>query len=154
MDGRPPTVQRILRSQFSGPATWMVPKRPKTTVKPLITYGLKPGRIRYKTNSGYRLNMLVQDFTACGLGGTHGPRVDGIPNTERRVGQSPGYKLEAHSGLSLQCFSWNTFSCGNKAVSGGLVLPPTVCLTLAEMGLHINGGFLLFLWKNAALVVT
>lgn len=60
--------------------------------------------------------MLVQDFTACGLGGMHGPRVDGIPNTERRVGQSLAYKLEAHSGLSLQCFSWNTFSCGNKAV--------------------------------------
>lgn len=84
----------------------------------------------------------------------HGPQVDGIPNTERRVGQSPAYKLEARSGLSLQCFSWNTFSCGNKAVSGGLVLPPTVYLTLAAMGLHINGGFSLFLWKNAALVVT
>lgn len=52
----------------------------------------------------------------------------------------------------FQCFSWH--SCGNKAVSGGLVLSPTLYLTLAEVGLHINGGFLLFLWKNAALVVT
>lgn len=98
--------------------------------------------------------MLIQDFTACGLGTLMTPRVDWIPNTERHVGQSPAYKLEAHSGFSLQCFSWNTFSRGNKAVSGGLVLPPTIYLTLAEMGLHINGGFLLFPWKNAALVVT
>lgn len=35
--------------------------------------------------------MLVQDFTACGLGDMHGPRVNWIPNTERRVcGAVPG----------------------------------------------------------------
>lgn len=54
------------------------------------------------------------------------------------MGHSLAYKREARSGLSLQCFSWNTFSCGNKAVSGGLVLPPTLYLTLTEVGLHIT----------------
>lgn len=54
MDGRPPFFRRVLKSDSSRPATWMVPKRTKNTVKHLIAYGLKPGSIRYKTNSGYR----------------------------------------------------------------------------------------------------
>ena len=34
--------------------------------------------------------------------------------------------------------TWNPFSCGNKVVSGGLVLPPTLPLTLAELGLCVD----------------
>lgn len=44
---------------------------------------------------------------------------------------------------------WNTFSCENKGVSGVLVLQPSLYLTLAEVGLCVNGGFFLFLWINA-----
>lgn len=83
------------------------------------------------------------------------PHVNWIGNTTRRVG-SPWLTNQKsttvfHSKVFLR--TWNTFSCGNQVVSGGLVLSPTLYLTLAEVGLRVNGG-LLFLWKNATLVLT
>ena len=45
--------------------------------------------------------------------------------------------------------TWNPFSCGNKVVSGGLVSPPTLPLTLAELGLWKNADSLLT-WNSAS----
>lgn len=96
--------------------------------------------------------MLVQDFTACGLGDIHGPRVNWIPNTERRAcGAVPGLLTGGPQWSFIAVFFLELLW---KSVSGGLVLSPTLYLTLAEVGLPVNGGFLLFLWKNAVLVVT
>lgn len=117
-----------------------MPQRTENTVKPLITSGPKLGKIRYKTNSGYKLNMLVQDFTACGFGDMSGPHVNWIPNTKRLVG-SPRlahWRCTTISHSKVFLITWNAFSCGNKVVSGGLVLSPTLCLTLAEVGLCVH----------------
>lgn len=86
MEDFPPSIEF---SDQTNPDTWLmwkVPKRTKNTVKPLITSGPKLEKIRYKTNSGYRLNVLIQDFTACGLGDMPEPHVNWIANTARRVG--------------------------------------------------------------------
>lgn len=155
MDGRLPSLHIVLGWNEPRSAMWKVPKRTKNTVKPFMTSGPKLGKIRYKTNSGYRLNVLIQDFTACGLWDMPGPCVNWIANIKRHVG-SPWLTNQKsttifHSKGFLR--TWNTFFCGNQVVSGGLVLSPTLYLTLAEVGLRVNGG-LLFLWKNATLVLT
>lgn len=59
MEDFPPSIEF---SDQTNPDTWLmwkVPKRTKNTVKPVITSGPKLEKIRYKTNSGYRLNVLI-----------------------------------------------------------------------------------------------
>lgn len=68
--------------------------------------------------------MLVQDFTACGLGDMPGPHINWIPKPKRCVGSPQLTKqrdiMVFHSKVFLR--PWNVFSYGTKVVSGGLVL--------------------------------
>lgn len=50
-------------------------------------------------------------------------------------------QLEIRRGRSQPGFlgTWNTFSWGNEVGSGGLVFPPILSLTLAEVGLRVDG---------------
>lgn len=50
--------------------------------------------------------------------------------------------------------TWNVFSRGTEVVSGGLVLPLALYLTLPEVGLRVNSDFSLLVLKNLTSVLT
>lgn len=95
------------------------PQRTENAVEPLMTCGPKL-RIRHETNRGYRLNMSVQAFTACGLGDMHRRLVNWIPNSEQACWVAPDSQTRGQGRpfrVTLCFKTGKTFSCGNNVVT-------------------------------------
>lgn len=154
MDDLPPSTEFSGQTHPDQPCGRSL-KEQKNTMKPLIAYGLKPGRISYKTNRGYRWNVLVEDFTACGLGDMHGPRVNWIQNTERRAcGAFPGLQTGGPQRSFIAVFFLEYHFLWKQSSKWWFGSPANPLFNPDRGGPPYYGSFSLFLWKNAALVVT